>query len=62
VAYLTPDDRRRFAATVRALPAAWLSNEGPGVAPGQPIPEYQGMPFVLARNGDTVLAPTDLPG
>jgi hypothetical protein len=62
LAYLTPGDRRRFAATVRALGAAWLSNEGPGVVPGQPIPPYQGVPFVLARNGDTILALTDSHG
>ena len=62
LAYLTPGDRRRFAATVRALPAAWLSNEGPGVVPGQPIPPYQGVPFVLARDGDTILALTDSHG
>ena len=24
--------------------------------PGQPVPPYQGVPFVLARDGDTVLA------
>jgi hypothetical protein len=62
LAYLTPGDRRRFAATARALPAVWLSNEGPGVVPGQPIPPYRGVPFVLARNGDTILALTDSHG
>jgi hypothetical protein len=62
LAYLTPDDRRSFAATVRALPVVWLSNEGPGVVPGQPIPPYQGLPFVLARDGDTILALTDSHG
>jgi hypothetical protein len=30
--------------------------------PGQPIPPYLGVPFVLARNGDTVLALTDSHG
>jgi hypothetical protein len=62
LAYLAPGDRRRFAATVRALRAVWLSNEGPGVVPGQPIPPYQGVPFVLARDGDTILALTDSHG
>ena len=62
LAYLTPDDRRRLAATVRALPAVWLSNEGPGVVPGQPVPPHQGSPFVLGRDGDTVLALTDSHG
>jgi hypothetical protein len=62
LAYLTPADRRRFADTVRALPAVWLSNEGPGVVPGQPLPPYQGAPFVLARDGRTPLALTDSHG
>ena len=62
LAYLAPGDRRRFAAIVRALRAVWLSNEGPGVVPGQPIPPYQGVPFVLARDGDTILALTDSHG
>jgi len=59
LAYLTPGDRRSFAATVRALSATWLSNEAPGVVPDQPIPPYQGVPFILARDGDTTLALAD---
>ncbi len=59
LAYLTPADRRRFAATVRGLPAVWLSSEGPGVVPELPIPPYQGTPFVLARDGHTPMALTD---
>jgi hypothetical protein len=62
LAYLPPDDRRRFAATARRLPAVWLSNEGPGVVPDQPIPPCQGTPFVLARGGDTPLAIADSHG
>ena len=62
LAYLTPAGRRRFADAVRALPAVWLSNEGPGVVPEQPIPPYQGTPFVLARDGRTPLALTDSHG
>jgi len=59
LAYLAPADRRRFAATVRALPAVWLSNEAPGVVPEVPIPPYQGAPFVLARDGHPPLALAD---
>jgi len=62
LAYLTPADRRRVARTVRSLPAVWLSNEGPGVVPDQPIPPYQGTPFALARDGGTPLALTDSHG
>jgi len=62
LAYLTPPDRRRFAATVRGLQAVWLSNEGPGVVPEVPIPPYQGTPFVLAREGRTPIALTDSHG
>lgn len=35
---------------------------GPVPLPGQPIPPYQGVPFVHARDGDTVLALTDSHG
>jgi hypothetical protein len=59
LAYLTPADRRRFAATIRGLPAVWLSNEGPGVVPDMPVPAYQGTPFVLARDGHAPIALTD---
>ena len=59
LAYIAPGDRRQFAATVRALPAVWLSSEGPGVVPGLPSPPYQGAPFVLARDGATPLALAD---
>ena len=59
LAYLTPADRRRFAETVRGLPAVWLSNEGPGVVPDLPVPPHQGVPFVLGRDGSTPLALTD---
>ena len=62
LAYLAPAGRKQFARVMRALPAVWLSNEGPGVVPGQPIPPHQGAPFVLARDGDTLLALTDSHG
>ena len=59
LAYVTPAGRRQFAAIVRGLGAVWLSNEGPGVVPGVPIPPHQGAPFVLARDGSTPLALAD---
>jgi hypothetical protein len=59
MAYVAPADRQRFADLVRGLGAVWLSNEGPGVVPGVPVPAYQGAPFVLARDGRTALAITD---
>jgi len=59
LAYVTPADRQRFASTVRALPAVWLSNEGPAILPGIPLPAHQGAPFVLVRDGQTPLALTD---
>jgi hypothetical protein len=59
LAYVTPEDRRRFAATVRGLPAVWLSNEGPGVVPDLPVPPHQGTAFVLGRDGRTPLALAD---
>ena len=59
LAYLSPGDRERFSATVRGLPAVWLSNEGPGVVPGLPVPPHQGVPFVLARDGCVPIARTD---
>ncbi len=59
LAYVTPEDRRRFAAIVRSLPAVWLSNEAPGLVPDMPVPDYQGWPFVLARDGRLPLALAD---
>jgi hypothetical protein len=59
LAYVTPRGRREFADTVRGLGAAWLSNEGPGVVPGLPVPAHEGAPFVLGRDGRTPLAITD---
>jgi hypothetical protein len=57
--YLAPQDRRRFAAAVRGLPAIWLSNEGPGVVPVLPKAPDQGNPFVLVRDGRIPIALTD---
>jgi hypothetical protein len=59
LAYVTPADRQRFARTVRARPAVWLSNEGPAVLPDVPVPASPGWPFVLVRDGRTPLALTD---
>jgi hypothetical protein len=59
LAYVAPADRAHFADVVRGLGAVWLSNEGPGVVPGLPVPACQGAPFVLARDGRTPLAITD---
>jgi hypothetical protein len=56
--------RRRFAATVRGLPAVWLSNEARGVVPDMPVPASQSahVENVLARDGRTPLAFTDSHG
>ncbi len=62
LAYVAPADRQRFARTVRGLRAVWLSNEGPAILPGIPVPAYQGAPFVLSRDGQTPLAFTDSHG
>jgi hypothetical protein len=62
LAYISPSDRPRFAGIVRGLPAIWLSNEGPAILPGIPVPAYKGTPFVLARDGRTPLALTDSHG
>jgi hypothetical protein len=62
LAYLVPGDRQQFAATVRGLPAVWLSSEAPGVVPGLAAPSYQGIPFLLARDGRTPLAFADSHG
>jgi hypothetical protein len=59
LAYVTPRGRRQFAAAVRGLGAIWLSNEGPGVVPGLPVPAHQGAPFILGRDATTPLAIAD---
>ncbi|MHB1596402.1 MAG: DUF2332 domain-containing protein [Streptosporangiaceae bacterium] len=59
LAYLTPAERDRFAAIMRGLPAVWLSNEGPGVISGVPVPPHDGLPFVLGRDGRAAVALTD---
>ena len=59
LAYVAPEDRERFAGTVRGLGAAWFSNEAPGVVPGVPLRDRDDGTFVLARDGYKVLARTD---
>jgi hypothetical protein len=62
LAYVMPQDRLRFADTVRGLPGVWLSNEAPGVIAGIPLPPGQGRNFVLLRDGRAPLAFTDSHG
>jgi hypothetical protein len=59
LAYVAPAGRQQFAGIVATLGAVWLSNEGPGVVPGLPVPDYEGAPFVLGRDGRTPLALAD---
>lgn len=59
LAYVEPDDRAKFAATVRELPATWLSNEGPEVLADVPVPPFDGAPFLLVRDGRYPLALAD---
>jgi hypothetical protein len=60
LAYLPDDERARFAATVRALPGHWVSNEGPRVLPDlvrADVPDGSAVgqaPFVLALDGEQV--------
>jgi hypothetical protein len=59
LAYVAPEQRRHFAATIRGLDASWLSNEGPGILPGIAIPEDDRESFVLVLDGTQALALTD---
>jgi hypothetical protein len=59
LAYVTPPDRKRFAATVRGLGAVWLSNEAPGVIPGVTSGGRDDGGFVVVRDGRTLLALAD---
>ena len=58
-AYLSMPQRARFAATVAALDAVWLSNEAPGILPGSAASARGAGDFVLVRDGSTPLARTD---
>jgi hypothetical protein len=53
---VSADQREQFARTVRALGAAWLAGEAPGVAPGVAAPDAGEdlMALVLARDGDPI--------
>ncbi|HEX4063250.1 MAG TPA: DUF2332 domain-containing protein [Streptosporangiaceae bacterium] len=62
LAYVSPGDRQRFAATVAGLGAVWLSNEGPGVLPGVAVPAADSVSFALVRDGRDLLALTDSHG
>jgi hypothetical protein len=60
--YVSRSRRRDFAVAVSDLDAVWLSNEVPGVLPdliNQPTPPPDTNPFVLVRDGRTVVAVTD---
>jgi hypothetical protein len=59
LAYVAAERRREFAGLVRGLAAAWLSNEGPRVLVGVPVPAFTGDPFLLVRDGRTPLAVAD---
>ena len=59
LAYLSMPQRARFAATVAALDAVWLSNEAPGILPGSAASARGASDFVLVRDGSTPLARTD---
>lgn len=61
LAYLSPQDRQRFARSVQELDCVWLANEAPGAVPGVPEPDgYRGPgPFVLVRDGQATLAITE---
>jgi hypothetical protein len=59
LAYVAAGDRERFARAVRALAAAWLSNEAPGVVPGLPLTGFREGTFVLGHGGRTPLALAD---
>jgi hypothetical protein len=65
LAYVDPAERRQFADAVRGLGAVWISNEGPGVAPGDTsYPQaarsaYGNHCFALMRDGVGTVALTD---
>jgi hypothetical protein len=49
--YVDPEQRARFAATVRGLGVTWLTSEAPGVVPGTAGPDGDGQLTVVARDG-----------
>ena len=59
LAYVAPEDRVRFAATVGGLAAVWFSNEAPGVVASVQRTDRDDGTFVLARDGREELARTD---
>ncbi|HEY7142805.1 MAG TPA: DUF2332 domain-containing protein [Streptosporangiaceae bacterium] len=59
LAYVAKPQRRQFAAAVRDLGAAWLSNEAPLVLPDVPAPADPDRAFLLVRDGRVPVAWTD---
>ncbi|MBO0774851.1 MAG: DUF2332 domain-containing protein [Actinobacteria bacterium] len=61
---VAPDQRERFAATVRGLGATWLTAESPGVVPGTAGPAPGGDPNLLtiSRGGQETIAVADSHG
>lgn len=55
LAYLSRPQRARFAATITALDAVWLSNEAPGILPGCHAMTRDAHNSVLVRNGGFLL-------
>jgi hypothetical protein len=62
LAYVAAEQRGQVAATIRALNASWLSNEGPDVLTGIAVPERHDEKFVLVRDGTRAVAFTDAHG
>lgn len=61
LAYISEERRREFAEAVGGLGAVWLSNEGPGVVPGAPVPPegLESRGFALVQDGKKLLACAD---
>ena len=65
LAYADPAGRRQFADAIGSLGAVWISNEGPGVAPGdashlqEARSAYGNHCFALMRDGGGAVALTD---
>ena len=68
LAYVNPAGRRRLADITRDLGAVWISNEGPGITPGDTSdPQaarsaYGNHCFALMRDGLGTVALTDTRG
>jgi len=67
LAYLTCEDRRRFATLMNGLPATWISNEAPGVvesvvAPDRSRAHLEPGHFVVGIGGERAVAFADAHG